>query len=510
MTSRERWVLLGAILASSMAFIDGSALTVALPVLQADLSASGAQLLWVVDAYLLTLAAFMLTGGSLGDKLGRRRVFMAGIGLFSLASLACGLSPNISFLIGMRALQGVGGAMMIPGSLALITAFFGREKRGLAIGTWSAATTLVFVVGPFLGGLLASAGLWRGIFLINLPLAVVALVVLYLKAPESRDEEHGPLDISGALLAAMGLAGLTYGFITAPAAGFGSPRIYGSLTAGVILMAAFVLVEHRSSHPMVPLSMFRSRIFSGANLLTLFLYGALNVVTLFFPLNLIQAQGYSPLEAGLSFLPFTILLAGMSRWAGRLVDRVGPRLPLTVGPFLAGISFLLLALPGLSSGISDYWYTYLPGIVIFGIGMGITVAPLTTTVMSALPERFAGTESGINNAVARVAGLLAIAVMGSVALLVFAGRLEANTQKIDLPDPARQALKQEAARLGEASVPPEVKERQAPLVNEAIKTSFVQTFRLVMTVCAVLAGISVAMTLLLVRNNLAGKEKISP
>lgn len=501
------WVLISAILASSMAFIDGTALSVALPALQADLGASGSQLLWIVDAYLLMLAALMLVGGSLGDRFGRKRVFMAGIALFSFASLACGLSPNTDFLIGARLVQGIGGALMIPGSLSIITAGFPKEQRGRAIGTWSAVTTGVVVIGPLLGGSMAQAGFWRGVFLLNIPLALAALAILFFKVPESRDDEHGPVDVTGAVLVMAGLAALTYGFISAPRDGFGDPMIFGSLALGSFCLFLLLVVEWKSSHPMLPLNMFRSRTFSGANLLTLFLYGGLNVAVFFMPLNFVQVQGYSSVQAGLSFLPFSILLAGMSRWAGGLVDRYGPRLPLTIGPSLTGIGFLLLAIPGVTDGPSDYWRTYFPGIVFFATGMGITVAPLTTTVMSALPERFAGTVSGINNAVARVAGVLAIATMGSVALLTFSHYLGVNAEELALSEPARQSLQQEASRLGDAEVPPDVAPAAADAVESAIKSSFVQTFRIVMIICAALAGLSMLMVLLLIeRGSVVGKS----
>ncbi len=495
-----RWVLAATILASSMAFIDGSALTVALPALQADLRASGAELLWIVDGYLLMLGAFILVGGSLGDRFGRKRIFMIGISLFALSSLACGLSPFTRFLIGARIIQGAGGALMIPGSLSIITSFFTREARGRAIGTWSGASTVVVVLGPFLGGLLADAGFWRGVFLINPPLAVVALVILLKKVPESRDEEGGRLDAAGAVLAAAGLALLTYSFISAPAAGFGSPGIILPLTAGLILLAALVSRERRAVSPMIPPGIFRSRNFSGANLLTLFLYGALSVATLFLPLNLVQAQGYTPLLAGLTFLPFSLLLAGLSRWSGGLVDRFGPRLPLTAGPSLVAAGFLLMALPGVTSGPGDFWRTYLPGIVILGAGMGLTVAPLTTTVMTALPERLAGVESGVNNAVARVAGLLAIATVGAVALISFARFLDTKTNNLGLNGAARRELQAEASRLGEAKPPAAVPASQAHAVRGAIKAAFADTFRVLMVICAALAVISVIMVQLLIRN----------
>jgi EmrB/QacA subfamily drug resistance transporter len=498
-----RWVLFATILASSMAFIDSSALNVALPALQADLHASGTQLLWIINAYLLMLAALILIGGSLGDKLGRKKVFMIGIGLFMLASLGCGLAPSADFLSAARVVQGVGGALTIPGSLAIITASFDSDRRGRAIGTWSAATTLVTIAGPVLGGFLAGAGLWRGVFLINLPLGIAALIVLYFKVSESRDETvDRAIDYLGAILAALGLAGLTYGFISAPSRGFDDVRSAGALLLGVGALTAFVIVESRTPHPMLPLGLFRSRTFSGTNLLTLFLYGALSVGIFFLSLNLVQVQGYPQSIAGFAFTPFALLLGFLSRWTGGLADRYGPRPPLIIGPVLAGLGFLLLAFVGLTNGPSDYWATFLPGIVVFGIGMAVTVAPLTTAVMGSVAAHYAGTASGINNAVSRTAGVLAIAIVGAAALLAFAGALEARTANIALPSRARTALRAQANQLGAAAVPADIAPEQASAVRTAIKLAFVDTFRLVMLICAGLAWVSAIMAALLVERRL--------
>ena len=490
-TATERWVLTATILASSMAFIDGSALNVALPALQADLQANGAQLLWIINAYMLMLAALILVGGSLGDRLGRKKVFMAGIGLFGIASLACGLAPSIEWLIAARILQGIGGALMIPGSLAIISATVAPGRRGRAIGTWSAATTLVTVAGPLLGGIFSDLGFWRGVFLINLPLGVFALAVLHAKVPESRNEsETGPIDLPGAILITLGLSGLAYGFISGPELGFGSPWVIGTILGGIAALVGFGLVEARRSEPMLPLHLFRSRSFSGANLLTLFLYGGLSAWSFFFSLNLVQAQGYSKTAAGLAFLPFTILLTALSRWAGGLVDRRGPRLLLIAGPLVTGLGFLAIGLPGLTRGPADFWTTFFPGIALVGAGMGLTVAPLTTTVMGSVPQDYSGTASGINNAVSRTAGVLAVAGVGALALLVFAGSLRSQTASLDLPVEAQAAIQHEASKLGDARVPAQVEPAKAPAVAAAIRLSFVNTFRLVTFICAGLAWIS--------------------
>ncbi len=499
MPPAANWVLTATILASSMAFIDGSALNVALPAVQVGLGASGALLLWVVNAYLLMLAALILVGGSLGDELGRKRVFMIGITLFVLASLLCGLAPSIEFLIASRTIQGIGGALMIPGSLAMISAFFPPGERGKAFGTWSAATTVVTLAGPVLGGVLANAGLWRGVFLINLPIGIVTLIVLYLKVPESRGEQAtGKIDWTGAVLAIAGLAALTYGFISAPDRGFGAIDVASTLAVGVLALITFVVVEMRTAHPMMPLGLFKSRTFSGTNLLTLFLYGALNVGPLFLSLNLVQVQGYNLAVAGLAFTPFAIILTLMSRWAGGLIDHYGARLPLVVGPAIAGFGYLLMSFAGLTAGASQYWTTFFPGVVVLGVGMGITVAPLTTAVMNAVATDLAGTASGINNAVARTAGVLAIAVVGAIALILFANAMQAHTGSIPMPDQARQVLAGEAAQLGAATVPPDMPPASAGAVATGIKQAFVDTFNGVMWICTALSWLAAAMAAVLV------------
>jgi len=498
------WVLAATILASSMAFIDGTALNVALPALQSDLHASGGQLLWVLNAYLVMLAALIPIGGSLGDVLGRKKMFAVGIGLFMLSSLVCGVAPTIGFLIGARLVQGVGASLMIPGSLAIITAFFGPETRGKAIGTWSALTTILLIVGPVLGGVLANAGLWRGVFLINFPIGIVALVVLLSKVPESHDEKsNGRIDYLGAVLLAAGLAGPTYGLLSAPDLGFSDPRVFATIGIGVLALAAFVVVEARSPNPMVPLRLFSSRTFSGVNLLTFGLYGALSAGTFFLSLDLVQAQSYSMAVAGFAITPFALILIALSRWAGGLVDRGGPRLPLVIGPAIAGAAFLVMAFSGLSNGPSHYWVTFFPGVVLLGIGMGITVAPLTTAVMSSVATNYAGTASGINNAVSRVAGVLAIAVLGAMALFLFSHALQARTAPIGLDGAARAALSAEASRLGGATVPVEVDAASAGAVQTAIRLAFVDTFHVVMLICAALAWVGAALAGIFVERKLS-------
>ena len=502
----ERWVLIATILASSMAFIDGSALNVALPAIQASLGASGSEVFWVISAYNLFLAALILVGGSLGDLIGRKRVFMAGIVLFTIASVACGLATGAALLILARVVQGIGGALMVPGSLSILSAAFPASRRGTAIGTWSTFTTVTTVIGPVLGGWLASQGLWRGIFFINVPLAAFAVYAL-LRVPETRDPNARRLDVPGAVLATVGLAGLTYGFIQGAEVGFGSPAILAALAIGIAALIAFVAVEARSDQPMVPLRLFRSRTFSGTNLLTLFLYGGLAVYSLFVSLNLVQIQGYDEAQAGLAMLPFAFMLIAMSRWAGGLVSKIGPRIPLTVGPALAGLGFFLFGSIGLTGGPQDYWTTFFPATLVVGLGMGVTVAPLTTAVMGSAPSHSTGVASGINNAVARVATVLAVAMLGGLALVLFTGLLGSITSDIPLtPEQQATLFTVEAPRLGAASAPAGVSAEVAAAIDRGVSRAFIQTYQFVLVVSAALAWLSALIALFLVEPRLVSDE----
>jgi EmrB/QacA subfamily drug resistance transporter len=406
------WVLAAAIVGSTMAILDGTVVNVALPVIQAKLSATLAEAQWVVESYLLFLSSLILLGGSLGDRIGRRRVFSAGAVLFAAASAACGAAPSVSVLVAARAIQGIGAALLVPGSLSLITANFPAGRRGPAIGVWSGSTALAGALGPLAGGVLVDRLSWRAVFYLNVPLAVAVVGITLLRVPESRDRTSGAIDVPGALLAIGSLGGIVAGLIEASRSGFLRPAAAIPLAAGTAAGAAFVAVEARSRRPMIPPVLFRSRDFVAANVVTLFLYGALGAALFFLPFNLIQAHGYTPTRAGAALLPFVLLISLLSRWTGRIGERVGPRLPLTAGPLISAVGFALFrrVLPG-----ATYAGVYLPAVTLLGLGMAITVAPLTTTVMSAVDDRYAGVVSGVNNAVARVAGLLAIAAFGIVA-----------------------------------------------------------------------------------------------
>lgn len=501
-----RWILAATILGSSMVFINGSTVNVALPALQRTLGASVGDIQWIVNAYTLFLAALLLLGGSMGDRYGRRRVFVAGVIIFALASIACGLAPTSGWLIGARAIQGIGGALLTPGSLAIISASFDGGARGRAIGLWSGFTSLTAAGGPLLGGWLIDNLSWRWIFFMLVPLAALTLIVTLWRVPESRDEEAtGGLDWWGAALATLGLAAVIYGLISASARGVGDAAVMASIGGGAALLLAFVAVETRAASPMMPPELFRSRAFSGANLLTLFLYTALGGALFFLPLNLQQVQGYSATAAGAAFLPMILLISLLSSWAGGLVDSVGARLPLVIGPLIVMAGFVLMAVPGIGGG---YWLTWFPALVVLGVGMAVSVAPLTTTVMDAVPNHFAGTASGVNNAVSRVASLFAIAALGLVVFFVFSSALDSAVAPLALSSEAQQALDAQKENLAAAQPPASLSVAQQAMVDAAIDRAFVRGFRVVMLVAAALAALSAAVAWLTIEGKRVSGTKM--
>ena len=482
--SRGRWILAATILASSMAFIDGTVVNVALPALQANLNATAADVQWVIESYALLLSALLLVGGSLGDHYGRRRVFVLGVVIFAVASGLCGFAGNIRQLIAARALQGFGAALLVPGSLAIISNSFSKQERGRAIGVWSGFSAITTGIGPVLGGWLIEHLSWRAVFFINLPLAVVVMLISLRHVAENADRESSRVDWLGAALAALGLGALVYGLIESSQVGYNDRSVIIAFAAGVVVLFLFLFVESRLSHPMLPLTLFRSRTFGGTNLLTFLLYAALGGTLFFLPLNLIQVQGYSPTAAGAVLLPFILIMSLLSRWSGGLVARYGSKLPLVVGPIITAVGYCLFLLPKIGG---NYWTSFFPPAVMLGLGMAIIVAPLTTTVMNSIAQNRAGTASGVNNAVARTASLVAIAVLGVVMLQVFKAHLNHRLISANLPGSVVQSVQTQSARLAAIDIPENVSPGTQQLIRRAIDESFVSGFRWVMVIGAALA-----------------------
>lgn len=478
------WVLAATILGTSMAFIDETAVPVALPAIQGSLGATAVGAQWVVEAYTLLLAALVLLGGSLGDHLGRRRLFASGVVLFALASVWCGLAPGPGQLIAARAVQGIGGALLVPNSLAIIGASFEGERRGRAIGTWAGFTGLTMILGPVLGGYLAENFSWRGVFFINVPLAVAVLAITFLRVPESRDEGARGLDLSGAALAAAGLGGLVFGLLESSRAGLGDPLVVFALVVGVSSLVLFVVVEGRLREPMVPLSLFRVRNFAGANVFTLLLYFALAGTLFFLPFNLIQAQDYSATAAGAAVVPVVVIMFLLSRYTGGLAERFGPRLPLVAGPLVSAAGFVLFAVPGLGG---SYWTTFFPAAVVLGVGLAVLVPAVTTVALDSVDTRHSGLASAINNSFSQIAGLLAVAVLGVIMFASFGTSLDDRLTDLDLPPGARQQLEREKLELGAAEAPENLDAEPQALVEQAIDEAFVSGYRVVMLVATAAA-----------------------
>jgi EmrB/QacA subfamily drug resistance transporter len=482
------WVLAATILGSSTAFIDGSVVGVALPAMQADLAAPVSQAQWIVNAYMLLLGALILIGGAAGDHFGRRLIFVVGMLVFTGASVACGFAPNAVTLIVARAVQGAGAALLVPTSLAIISAAFPEAERGRAIGTWAGASALTMALGPVLGGWLADAWSWRAIFYINVPVAAVALAITVWRMPESHDRGAEPhLDWTGAALAVVGLGSLTYGLTLASDLSWSNPQVIAALILGAAVLAAFIWFEGRTRTPMMPLQLFRSADFSGANAITLLLYFALGGAFFFLPFNLIRIQGYPAALAGAAFLPLSLIMGVLSRWSGGLIERHGARRLLMVGPAIAAVGFALFAVPGIGG---SYWTTFFPPMMLLGFGMAIAVAPLTTTVMRGAQERHAGVASGVNNATARVAGLLAVALLGSIAVGIFARTLNAQMDRLQVSSEVRSALQAEVPKLAEAAAPKNVAPAEQKVLERALHESFVHSFRIVSLIAAALAALS--------------------
>ncbi|MBO0811770.1 MAG: MFS transporter [Microlunatus sp.] len=405
-----RGLITATVLGSGVAFLDGSVVNIALPAIGRDLGGGFAVLQWVLDGYLLTLSALLMFGGALGDHYGRRRIFVIGLLIFTVASLGCGLAPTALLLIIARIVQGVGGALLVPGSLAMIDATIHPDDRGRAIGTWAGFTGVAGAIGPFVGGWLVDVASWRLVFFINLPIAIGAVIATVRSVPETRDAAAtGRPDVLGAAAITAGLAGLLTPLIEGPARGW-APLLISCLVAGILALVAFVLIEHRQPNPLLPLTLFRSPQFTGANITTLTVYAALGAALFLLALQLQLSMGYSATAAGLATLPTTVIMLLLSGRVGGLAQRTGPRLPMTVGPIVAGIglALLIMAAPGRS-----YLAGVFPGVTVLGLGMAVTVAPLTSAVL-AVDEQHVGAASGTNNAISRLAGMLAVAILPAV------------------------------------------------------------------------------------------------
>ena len=481
--ARKEWVLAAAVLGSSMSLIDESVVNVALPNIESALHTTLPAMQWILNAYTLCISALLLLGGAAADQFGRRKIFLIGLTIFAIASVGCGLAPHISVLILARAVQGVGAALLIPCSLALIGAAYNEKERGAAIGIWSGASAVAAGAGPLLGGWLVDHASWRMIFLINPLIAAPTIWIAIRYVPESRDlDTREGLDWKGALLAFGALGALVYGLIAASHDGWAQIAVLAALIGGTALLVLFILAEKRSPAPMVPLELFRSRNFAGINLLTLLLYGALDGALFFLPFLLIQAHGYSATAAGAVYLPFTVILALLSRWSGGLADRFGTRGPLILGPAVAGAGFALL---GIVAGATAYWIFLLP-MVVLGIGMAITVAPLTTAVVNGVAERQIGIASGINNAVASIASLLFVAVLGTVALSAYGRSLDRHLGAMNATTEIRVVAATSRDALESPSMPTNMSKQDQDTTHRVVLGAYVETIRLVMLIAAAL------------------------
>lgn len=491
-------ILAATIIGAGMVYLDGTVVTVALPQIQKELQASVSGLQWLIDVYILFLSVPILVAGSLSDRYGRKKLFNIGLIGFTLASLACGAAADIYQLNIARIFQGISGAIMLPGSLAILNATFPPETRGRTVGTWSAFTPLTTAIGPLLGGWLVDNISWRAAFYINLPLGLLTLFLSWRYIPESKsDQVSESLDWLGAFLVTVGLASLIYSLIEGARRGWADPLVLTAIVVSILFLLSFGLVETRIKHPMIPLALFKHRVFAGVTLMTFILYFAMSGVFFFLTLNLQQIQEFSATLAGAAFMPIIILLFLMSRWSGYLADTRGPRLPLIVGPAVIAIGFFVYMIPGEGA---NYWLTFLPATIIFGLGLGITVAPLTSLALGAVPRHLSGLASGVSNAAARIASMLAVAILGALMVLQFSASLEVKTQPLPLSPQERLLLEEEKLKLGGAEAPASVGPELRLQVETAIDEAFVDAFRLIMGLCGILALVSAAVSAATISN----------
>jgi EmrB/QacA subfamily drug resistance transporter len=481
---QEKWILAATIIASTMTFSDMTIVNVALPVLQRELGASFAQVQWVVESYTLVLSALILVGGAAGDLFGRRRVFSIGMAIFAIASAACGLAPSAGMLVAARAVQGFGAALMMPGSLAIVSASFPRERQGDAIGLWSATTGIAMTVAPAFGGWLIDAFSWHAAFLINLPLAAIAFAITQWKVPESRSDRPRRLDLGGMAMATIGLGALTYGLIAAGEHGFADLRTLGPIVIGVAGLILFVLQEKRAADPMVPLAFFRIPRFAVIQAFTFTLWAALTGTTFFVPFRLMQVQGFAPTEAGVALLPLVVTASILSRFFGKLADRIQPRILLVAGAVFTGAGFFLLTVPDAET---SYWAGFLPALLLIGLGMGVCQVPVTVVALNAAGPANVGTSSAINNMVARAGGLIAIAVFGLLLAHGYNAALMPGLESAGTPEHAQQAIALQRAQLAATTVPAELSTAQQDAAMLVIKQAFITGYRWAMAAAGIMA-----------------------
>lgn len=501
-------ILAATIIGSGMVYLDGTIVTVALPQIQEDFNASVSGLQWLIDLYILFLTVPILVAGSLSDRYGRRKLFNIGLVGFTIASVACGAAPSLFFLNVARIFQGIFGAIMLPGSLAILNASFPANIRGRVVGTWSAFIPITTAIGPLLGGWLVDNVTWRAAFYINLPLGLLTLILSLRYVPESKSEVvPDEQDWWGAGLITVGLGALIYGLIEGPKLGWGDPLVWVSIVTSLVCLVAFGVVEAKIEHPMVPLHLFKNRPFSGVTLMTFVLYFAMSGVFFFLTLNLQQIQEFTATQAGAAFMPVIIPLFLISRWAGIFADKFGPRLLMIIGPIVIAAGFFLYMTAGVEA---NYWLTFFPATVVFGVGLGITVAPLTTVALAAVPTHLSGLASGVSNAVSRVATMLAVAILGFMMILQFSTSLSNRTAELALAPEDRRLLQEETLKLGGAEAPVTLEAEAVGGVESAIDEAFVDAFRLMMGVCGVLALLSAFVSIATIHNEvLVHDEEVS-
>ncbi len=488
-TLAGKLILTATIIASGMAFLDGTVVGVALPKLQSALNANIGDVEWVINSFALALAALLLVSGAMGDRFGRKKIFALGIILFTLASALCGFSQSIGQLILFRAIQGIGSAMMIPGSLAIINASFAENTRGKAIGLWSGFSGGLAAFGPFVGGWLVENVSWQSIFFLNLPLGLLALFITLKYVPESKNPDSSKVDLVGTILITLGLLGMSYGLIEGPVHGWSNPIIL-SLVGGIVAFVAFLYSQTKIKQPLVPYHIFKSGLVTGANLVTLFLYFALYGTFFFVGLNLQQVQGYSPSIAGISFLPSILLITFLSGPAGGLADKIGPRMPMIVGPAIVGLGFACLAF--FAGPQVNYFVAFLPGLVLFGAGMALVIAPLTKSAL-AVEHKYSGAASGVNNGISRIAALLSVAILGAFALALFAPHLASQVATSSMSQSDKTQLLSQTNKLGGI-------EMSSEIAKQMVKSSFIYSFKIIMSINAALAFLSAGISFVTIKN----------